>query len=151
MFDSSVRKDVSASPESSLGKGTGGLCTPVPAPRRRRSGVVRGVVCQVSGEEETALLMTEESGHEDIKQEIKGLGLSFKDPFSPTLGSGSGSSSSSIASISAIPVSGQTTPRVKSLGDVNPPTSPISPRLHNKQNAWHFVIRSFVDFYAWCS
>ena len=24
-------------------------------------------------------------------------------------------------------------------------------QLHNKQNAWHFVIRSFVDFYAWCS
>jgi hypothetical protein len=133
VFVSSVRKDVSASSESSLGKGTGGLCTPVPAPRRHRSGVVKTktsspLVCEVSGEGDAAILVTKDSGHEDIKQEIKGLGLSFKDPFSSTLGSGSGSGSGIVSSISGIPGSGQTTPRVRNFGDVGEAASPISPR-----------------------
>jgi hypothetical protein len=147
VFVSSVRKENATSPlqlESKVernedeglyvGKGTGGgLCTSVPAPRRRESGVVKmkmgsPLVCEIGGEEETAILVNKDSGHEEEKKEIKGLGLSFKDPFSLTLGSGSGSGSGIVSSISGIPGSGQKTPRVRSFGDVGEAASPISPR-----------------------
>lgn len=115
-------------------RGIGGLCTPVSAPKRRRSGVAKmkmgsPLVYQIGGVEDTCPLITKESGHEEKKKEIQGLGLglSFKDPFSSTLGSGSGSGSGIMSAVSGIPVSGQTTPRVKSFGDVGEAASPISP------------------------
>lgn len=125
VFVSSVRQEVAASPGSALhvGSGIGGLCTPVPAQRRRRGDlkVSSPLVCEVS---EADLLG--ESGNDEEKNEVKGLGLSFQDPFSstPEFDPDCGA----ISSNSSIPVSGSTKPRVKSGVGVRSPTSPISPR-----------------------
>lgn len=121
-FSSSARQEVMASPRfgSLVGSSTGGVCTPVAGPKRRRS-TAKGsspLVCEVNEED-----IAGTSGKEETKQEVKELGLSFKDPFSSILGSGFEPGVSS-----GIPVCGSEISRVRSIADVCSPTSPISPR-----------------------
>lgn len=125
-FASSVRKEGLSSPSHSRDE----LLTPIPDTNRRKSAVKESspLVHQISEGDAADMTEARENSKERSKTEIRGLGLTFKDPFSSSI-LGSGSEAALYISGSGVSSSESAIPRLKSV-HVTSPTSLTTPRSH---------------------